>query len=576
MNKLEAIYTEETNCQDCYKCIRHCPVKAIKIENHSASIIHSQCIFCGKCVSVCPSGAKKLRNDVQTAQFLLKQSKPVILSLAPTYPIDFDKYTKSQFIYALKQLGFARVSETALGAEILSERTSDWLSEQKSGVYISSCCPSIVHLIQKYYPKLSANITPLKSPAQIHASYLRELYGDVTIIFAGPCIAKKTELAYPDNNINLALSFQELEELLQDAGLQPEYIKPHETQSFEPFEAHNGKAYPVDGGMLNSMKPNVAGMDASFMSFSGIENVKSILNNLPEVNNGRLFLELMTCTGGCINGPGRTSEKSIATSRLQIIEDCNSINHSLEPLDFKGNIYQPYNFLKAVNGITYSEKLILKTLNDIGKNNELDELNCGGCGYYTCRLFAKAILDEKAESQMCVSYMRRMAQNKAYVLLEKIPYGFVIVDEDLKITESNRLFASICGPDVVLAFDAKPGLEGADISKVTSISRLFQNLLESGNDRIEKQIRFDNTVLHVSVFTIQKHKKVCAIVQNPDTGTINRDDLLESMQQIIRENMQTAQKVAGLLGENASKTECTLNKIIDSYSGERYEDKYVY
>lgn len=576
MNKLEAIYTEETNCQDCYKCIRHCPVKAIKIENHSASIIHSQCIFCGKCVSVCPSGAKKLRNDVQTAQYLLKQSKPVILSLAPSYPVDFDTYSKSQLIHALKQLGFARISETALGAEILSARTSAWLSQQKPGVYLSSCCPSMVHLIQKYYPNLSSHIAPFKSPAQVHAAYLREIYGDVTIIFAGPCIAKKVELAYPDNNINLALSFQELDELLQDSGLQPEFIQAEKAESFEPFEAHNGKAYPIDGGMLNAIKPNVAGMDASFMSFSGIENVKSILSNLPETNNGRLFLELMSCTGGCINGPGRTNKKSIATSRLQIIKDCEKVNNDFLKLDFQGNIQQNYNFLQAVNGKEYPDKLILKTLNDIGKNSETDELNCGGCGYYTCRQFAKAILADKAEPQMCVSYMRRMAQNKAYVLLEKMPYGFVIVNEELKITESNRLFASICGPDVMLAYDAKPGLEGADISKVTSISRLFKNLLESGNDRIEKQIRFDNTILHVSVFTIQKHKKVCAIVQNPDTGTINRDYLMEKMQQVIKENMQTAQKVAGLLGENASKTECSLNKIIDSFSGERYEDSYVY
>ena len=576
MNKLEAIYTEETNCQDCYKCIRHCPVKAIKIENHSASIIHSQCIFCGKCVSVCPSGAKKLRNDVQTAKFLLKQSKPVILSLAPSYPVDFDKYTKAQLINVLKQLGFARISETAIGAEILSASLSEWLPQQKPGVYLSSCCPSLVHLIQKYYPDLSAKITPFKSPAQVHASYLRELYGDVCVIFAGPCIAKKTELSYPDNNINLALSFQELDELIQESGLQPELINKTNHDSFEPFEAQNGRAYPVDGGMLNSMKPNVAGMDASFMSFSGIENVKSILSNLPKKNNGRLFLELMTCTGGCINGPGRTNDKSIAKNRLQIIEHCEEVNPDIYQLDFNGDIQQKYNFLKAVNGTNYPERLIIKTLNDIGKNIELDELNCGGCGYYTCRQFAKAILDEKAEPQMCVSYMRRMAQNKASILLQKMPYGFVIVDEELKITEANRLFASICGPDVVLAYDAKPGLEGANISKVTTFSRLFQNLLESGNDRIEKQIQFDNTVLHVSVFTIQKHKKVCAIVQNPDTGTISRDHLIEQMQQLIQENMQTAQKVAGLLGENASKTECAINKIIDSYSGERYEDRYVY
>lgn len=576
MNKKEAIYTEETNCQDCYKCVRHCPVKAIKIENHSASIIHSQCIFCGKCVSVCPSEAKKLRNDVRTAQFLLKQSKPVVLSLAPSYPVDFDRYSKGQLIAALKKLGFDRVSETALGAELLSARTGDWLARQKNGVYLSSCCPTIVHLIQKYYPRLTGNIIPLKSPAQVHAAYLRETYGDVTVIFAGPCIAKKTELAYPENNINLALSFQELDELLQTSGLQPEFIQADESDFFEPFEAHNGKAYPVDGGMLNSIQPKVAATDASFMSFSGLDNVKSILGNLPVKNNGQLFLELMACRGGCLNGPGRMNNKSIATGRLQIIENCDNVTACTNDLTVAEDIHQQYNFLKPVNNIEFSERLIKKTLNDIGKNIEADELNCGGCGYYTCRQFAKAILEEKAEPQMCVSYMRRMAQNKAYVLLQKMPYGFVIVDEHLRITESNRLFASICGPDVMLAYEAKPGLEGADIIKVSPLSRLFQNLLESGHDRIEKQIRFDKSILHVSVFTIQKHKQVCAIVQNPDTGTINRDDLIEMMQQVIRENMQTAQKVAGLLGENASRTECTINRILDSYNGERHEERYVY
>lgn len=576
MDKHEAIYTEETNCQDCYKCIRHCPVKAIKIENHSASIIHSQCIFCGKCVSVCPSGAKKLRNDVQTAQFLLKQSKPVILSLAPSYPIDFDNYSLDQLIFALKKLGFDRVSETALGAEILSAQTSQWLSEKNNGIFLSSCCPSIIHLIQKYYPELTGNILPLKSPAQVHASYLREIYGDICVIFAGPCIAKKTELDYPENNIDLVLSFQELDELLQGSGLQPEFIQTDKPEAFDPTEAHNGKIYPVDGGMLNSIKPNVSATDACFMSFSGLENVKSILNNLPQRNNGCLFLELMACTGGCINGPGRKNDKSIAINRVQIIENCKDNAHHAQEINFEGSIHQPYNFMKPVTSNQYSDKLIEKTLNDIGKNIDTDELNCGGCGYYTCRQFAKAILDEKAEPQMCVSYMRRMAQNKAYVLLQKMPYGFVIVNEKLKVTESNRLFASICGPDAMLAYDAKPGLEGADINKITPISRLLENLLESGNDRIEKQIRFNKTILHVSVFTIQKHKQVCAIVQNPDTGTINKDDLIEDMQQVIRENMQTAQKVAGLLGENASKTECTINKILDSYSGERYEDRYVY
>ncbi len=576
MNKLEAIYTEEINCQDCYKCIRHCPVKAIKIENHSASIIHDDCIFCGKCVSVCPAGAKKLRNDTQIARFLLKQSKPVAISLAPSYISSFSNYTKQQLICALKKLGFDIVSETAIGAEILSANIDSWIPEQKPGMYISSCCPSVVSLINKYYPDFNKKIVPFKTPAQIHASFLRETYGDIHVIFAGPCIAKKNELKYPDNDLDLALSFNELDELLESNGLSPDFIVAEGNEKFEPVEAKNGIMYPVDGGMIYASSLKLNDSKVQFMSFSGLDNITSILNNPINTFNDKVFFEFMACQGGCINGPCASNDQSLAQSRILISHNYHqNIGEPVE-IKFHKDITLDYNFIKPVVKKKYHDVQIRSVLKDINKNSEEDELNCGGCGYYTCRQFATAILDGKAEPQMCVSYMRNMAQNKASVLLQKMPYGFVIVNEDMKIVESNKLFARICGKDALLAYDALPGLEGADISKITNFSRLFKNLLESGNDVIEKQIHFDRNVLHISVFTIQKHKQVCAIVENPDMGNINRDDLIGMMQKVIRDNMATAQKVAGLLGENASDTESAINKILDSYCGGNYQERYVY
>ncbi len=572
MNIQEAIYTEKNNCQDCYKCIRHCPVKAIKMENHSASIVHDLCVFCGECTNVCPVGAKKIRNDTHTASFLLNQTKPVVLSLAPSYLLDFNSYSKSQLIYALKALGFSHVSETAIGAEILSENINFWLKKKKSGVYLSSCCPTIVHLIQKYYPEHADKITPFLSPAEIHAQYLREIYGDIIVVFAGPCIAKKTEMQFPNNEIDLVLTFKELNNMLQKVGLSSEFIKVEKDEKFEPFEATAGHLYPIDGGMLNNIIPEIQAINASYMSFSGLTNIKNLLSNLPTSPSKPLFIELLACSGGCVSGPGRTNKDSIAKSRSEIINQENDKKYKRLNISLQQSIDMDFHFLPKVEETEYSETQICESLASTGKLNEKDELNCGGCGYSTCRQFAKAILDGKAERQMCVGYMRKMAQNKASVLLQKMPYGVVVVDEDLKILESNKSFAKIWGDEVALAFEAKPGLEGANIEKITHLSRLFKNLLESGNERIEKNLKINGELIHISLFTIQKHKQVCAILKTPGKNHQNYDEINKKLKKVIKENMETAQKVAGLLGDNAANTECLINTVLDSnQKDESYE-----
>ncbi|MDY0201339.1 MAG: [Fe-Fe] hydrogenase large subunit C-terminal domain-containing protein [Bacteroidales bacterium] len=578
MNKQKAIYTESNNCQDCYKCIRHCPVKAIKIEDHLASVMYDLCVYCGVCTTVCPVGAKKIRNDIQTVDYFLQQKDPVYLSLAPSFISDFKEYSEHQFLGALRELGFTAVSETALGAEYLSDELRVWLEDQKNGVHISTCCPTIVELIQKYYPQHIDKLTPFASPLQIHARLIKRMHPNAKVVFAGPCIAKKEEVESAGNVVDAVLTFKELQEMLDSGGMGPEFVKFDGSESFYPFNAEAGKYYPIDGGMSNSLSKGVAQTSSAFMSFSGMSTVKALLENLPQSPSSPLFLELLACDGGCINGPGRISPFNIVQAREDVLKSINA--EVLEST--KKSFYQPVNvsadfhFNSSVDASVYSEAEITETLTSIGKFSSTDELNCGGCGYSTCKAFVRAILDGKAESQMCVSYMRKMAQNKASVLLHKMPYGVVIVDDKLKVIESNQIFASIWDESSRLAYEAKPGLEGVSIDKLTPLSRLFQNLLESGHERIERDLNHKGRLLHVSLFTIQKHKQVCAIVRVPGEHEVSLDDVIVRLKNVIRENMLTAQKAASVLGENAANTECVINTVIDSFTGGSSYEKDVY
>lgn len=568
MDILNAIFTEKNNCQDCYKCVRRCPVKAIKIDDHMASVVQELCIYCGKCVQVCPAQAKKVRNDLSGAKYLVNSKDPVILSLAPSYRTEFSDYSHKQLLEAFTQLGFKHISETAIGAEIVSEVTLDWLNNKDKGVYFSSCCPVVVQLISKYHRDYFGNIAPFDSPMQAHAKYLKKNYGtNAKVIFAGPCIAKKEEIDKFSEGTDIVLTFEELREWLHSEVLDPEYLPENKLQTYDIETAGKGNLYPIDGGMIATMKDSVTTTDTSFMSFSGIQNVKGVLENLPQDINHKLFLELLACEGGCINGPCISKAESLVVRRLNSLNDA---KESVSKSNFNKNnsdfiIDKDYSAIHSVMKCVYSNQDIKDALSIVGKLSEKDELNCGGCGYETCRQFAKAILDGKAERHMCVSYMRKVAHNKATVLLQKMPYGVVLIDENLRIIESNKHFAEFISTEAKRIYEIKPGMEGADIRKLTPLYKLFANSLENGITEFEKDLRMDEKLFHLSIFSIQKYKIVSGIIYPLNEEFMNKDLLIGKLKDVIRDNLSMAQKAAFLLGENASRTETMLNTIIDSY-----------
>lgn len=567
MDVFKPVYTELNDCQDCYKCIRECKLKAIKVVNNSAQILHNDCIYCGTCTLICPVNAKKVRDDLKSVKGLLKRKKQVIVSLAPSFVTEFPNLSDDQMVSALKSLGFFAVSETALGAQEVSKQVSSFIEDQKQGIYISSACPSVVEMICKHYPQYKNNITPFLSPLLTHAKFLKKEYGeDNHVVFIGPCIAKKSESDEFPDLLEASLTFLDLKRWFEEENIDP-YLFPEEKKHdiFVPGKAGKGILYPIDGGMIMGVKKNTTATDAVYMTFSGINNIQNVLTDLEKYKKpGVMFLELLACDGGCVNGPGTDKNYSTAIKRLEVINKVGNEAGITLNVDFP--ITRDFDSIEAIEIVEHSENSIKEALTMVGKYSDKDEINCGGCGYNSCREFAGALLEDRSEPNMCVSYMRKIAHEKSTALLRKIPSGVVIVDDQLKIREANLSFARMMGEEIEQLYDTVPALVDADLHKIAPFHKLFSSALSTGVDNLERDIRFGNKMFHITIFSIHKNKLVGAILRDMSQPYIQREEVISRAKSVNQKNLETVQKIAYLLGENASETEEMLNSIVEFYT----------
>ncbi len=563
MNRQTPIYTERTECQDCFKCIRECPVKAIKVENACAAVMPDLCIMCGHCVKICPNGAKHVRDDLSRARGLLTSNKQVFASLAPSFVTEFADIPAVAVIGAIKKLGFQGVSETALGAEMVSKSAAKLLQDRTPRIIISTACPVVVNYVTKYYPQYTDCLMPHVSPVLAHCNLLRETYGrHIGIVFFSPCIGKKGEADANPGLLQIALTFEDLRRWTVEEGLSLE-VGTGDFETFVPYCAKKGALYPVDGGMMAGVKENCSVIESDCMSFSGIRNIRKALAGLDETRLSHpVFLELMACEGGCVNGPKASRRQSTALKRTQVIDYAGSPRAEIplpaEAPEMRQRVPDP------VPVREYSDKVIRQILQTVGKYSQEDELNCGGCGYDNCREFAKALIDGKAEKVMCIAYMRKLAQKKTNALMEKVPSAIVLVDEELRIIECNLNFATILGPDVGKAFRSKPGLEGVFLREIAPFYSLFKTVLEKDQDFLNRDLRYKKSVLHVDIFSIEKNHVVCGIFQDITKPTIHKEAMIQKAQEVIKKNLSTVQQIAYLLGENAAESEVILKSIIQS------------
>ncbi len=567
MDICKPVYTEQNDCQDCYKCIRECKLKAIKVVNNAAQILHKDCIYCGICTLICPVNAKKIRDDLKSVKSLLKRKQKVLVSLAPSFVTEFPNLSDEQMVSALQALGFLAVSETALGAQEVSKQVSHFIEEKKNGIYISSACPSVVELICKHYPQYKNNITPFLSPLLTHAKFLKQEYGqDMHVVFIGPCIAKKSESDEFPDLLDAALTFSDLRKWFEEENIDP-YLFPEEKAKdvFVPGKAGKGILYPIDGGMIMGVKNNTTATDAVYMTFSGINNIQNVLTDLEKYKKpGVMFLELLACDGGCVNGPGTDKNYSTAIKRIEVINKLGVEKGVQLNVDF--SIARDFNSIEAIEIVEHPESKLKEALSMVGKYSDKDEINCGGCGYNSCREFASALLEDKSEPNMCVSYMRKIAHEKSTAILRKIPSGVVIVDDQLKIREANLSFARMMGEEIEQLYETIPALADADLHKIAPFHKLFSSALSTGVDNLERDIRFGNKMFHITIFSIHKNKLVGAILRDMSQPYIQREEVISRAKAVNQKNLETVQKIAYLLGENASETEEMLNSIVEFYT----------
>ncbi|HTZ18172.1 MAG TPA: [Fe-Fe] hydrogenase large subunit C-terminal domain-containing protein [Dissulfurispiraceae bacterium] len=565
------IYTVKTECQDCYKCIRECPVKAIKVEGASASVMPELCVLCGHCVNACPHGAKQVRDDLPRAKDLISERQKVVASLDPSFISEFDGVSPGGFIRGLKMLGFWGVSEAALGAELVSSQAFRLLDESEKSVFISSSCPTVVQYLRRYQPDYAKHIMHFMSPVLAHARLLRQHYGEkVGVIFIGPCIARKKDADDHPELIDVTITFEDIRRWFDDAGIDVSSLAETKGDVFIPRHSNEGALYSVVGGMIESIRgQKKKALHAQFIAFSGIRRLKNALRGFEEVlPDGNLLLELSACFGGCVNGPKSLTRAATVAKRYRVIRYARpAAPRNTESTDIHLE-YPP----DPVRQADYTEEMVRDVLRQVGKYSEKDELNCSGCGYDSCRDFAEASLSGKAERSMCAGYMRQLAQKKADILIRKMPSAAVIVDNELRIVECNPNFSSIFrkdDPDT----DEPMQLEGMLLTEVVPFHEIFRQVLKSGEDVAEKNLRFHGRILHGTIFTIEKNSLIGALFEDITMPAMKREEIIKRARHVIQQNLQTVQKIAYLMGENAAESEIILNSIVDSFTVKEMEDE---
>jgi iron only hydrogenase large subunit-like protein/uncharacterized Fe-S cluster-containing protein len=572
MNYLNPIFTEKRECQDCYKCVRNCPVKAIKVEGGYASVVPELCIFCGYCVEVCPNGAKKVRDDLANARQLLERKPSVYVSLAPSYVTEFPGISGPQMVAALKRLGFAGVSETALGAQQVSAQAAALLKERPDRALASSACPTVVAYLQKHRLNGANLLTGLMSPLLTHCQMMRQALGaEIGIVFIGPCIAKKLEAAQHPELLDVVLTFEDLRRWLEQEKLALENLTPAASDAFVPERAAEGAWYPVDGGMIAGMKSACAVNDCSLMAFSGLGAIKKALDGVEGIKlEHGLFLELLACEGGCVNGPKVHRRGATVAKRQRVFQAAPPTTVSLPRLP---QVATPTSFLVAPPvGIVVPDSQVREALRSVGKSSAEDELNCGGCGYDSCREFGIALINQKAERSMCVTYMRQLAHKKANALIQKMPSAVVIVNEALRVIEFNAAFVGMFALAKPANAAAPTTIEGIALAEIMPFATLFHGVMKSGEDILDRDLRYQNTILHATIFSIEKHCLVGGILQDITKPAVRKEQVIRKAREVIQKQLATTQQIAYLLGENAAEAEITLNSIIDSFSPPKLDE----
>ena len=550
---------KKSNCKNCYKCIRHCPVKSIRFSGNQAHIIGNECILCGQCFVVCPQNAKEISSETEKVRVLIQSGAPVVVSLAPSFIANYDGVGITAMKKALKKLGFYDVEETAIGASIVKTEYEKMMAAEDRDVIISSCCHSVNLLIQKYFPKEIPCLADIMSPMQAHAADIKKRIPDAKVVFIGPCVAKKDEAEYYEGLVDGVLTYEDLAKWMETENISIE----RETDSDEFSRA---RFFPTTGGILKTMAKVSA---YTYMAIDGVENCIAALKDIESGSVHKCFIEMSACVGSCVGGP--VMEKYHRSP----IKDYAAVAKYAGDKDFKVEQPDSLSIHKTFTVIekklsTPSEYEIQEILRKMGKTRPEDMLNCGSCGYDTCREKAIAIFQGKAEISMCLPYLEQKAESFSDCIVNNTPNGLIVLNEKLEVQQINdaaRKIMNIRSASDVLGEEAVRILDTEIFMRVLRTGRSVRDertYLAEYKKYVEQTVVYDNTY----------HLLVC--IMRDITDEENEREKKESISRqtvevadrVVDKQMRIVQEIASLLGETAAETKIALTKLKESISDE--------
>ena len=551
---------KKSNCKNCYKCIRHCPVKSIRFSGNQAYIIDNECILCGQCFVVCPQDAKQIVDETEKVKVLLQSGAPVYVSIAPSFIANYEGVGIESMRSALQKLGFADVEETALGATIVKKEYDRIINEENRDILISSCCHSINLLIQKYFPNQLPYLANVLSPMQAHCNDIKSRESDAKTVFIGPCVAKKDEAEYYKGIVDAVLTFDELTKWLKEENIELD-------AGFNKVEESRARFFPTTGGILKTMAKD--NPEYTYMAIDGVENCIAALRDIENGKIHKCFIEMSACVGSCVGGP--VMEKFHRSP----VKDYMAISNFAGSKDF--DIAQPDNLSLKKTFMMIEKKLqpptdqeINNILRQMGKFKPSDELNCGSCGYDTCREKAIAIYQGKAEISMCLPYLKDKAESFSDTIVKNTPNGLLVLNEALEVQQINSSALKIInlhsandilGDLVVRILDPKPFMDVLNTGKSIINNRVY--LAE-----YEKYV--DQTILYD-----KEYKLIICIMRDitdEETERSKKEDIsrqtVEIADKVVDKQMRIVQEIASLLGETAAETKIALTKLKESIADE--------
>jgi len=552
---------KKSNCKNCYKCIRHCPVKAIRFSGNQAHIIGNECILCGQCFVVCPQNAKEIVDETEKVKVFLQSGDPVIVSLAPSFVANYDDVGIEAMRRALKKLGFADVEETALGATMVKTEYERILREEKRDILISSCCHSINLLIQKHFPASLQYLADVMSPMQAHCQDIKRRYPNAKTVFIGPCVAKKDEAEYYKGIVDAVLTFEELTEWFKAEKIELEHV-------MDADECSRARFFPTTGGVLKTMAERMPGY--TYFAIDGVDNCIAALKDIECGKTHRCFIEMSACVGSCAGGPVMEKYKKYSP-----VMDYVTISQYAGEKDFAvdqpdaAELKKMFGFIERKLSMP-SEEEIARILRQMGKTRPSQELNCGSCGYNTCREKAIAVAQGKAEISMCLPYLKDKAESFSDTIVKNSPNGLIVLNEQLEVQQINaaarrimniRFATDVLGDQVVRILD--PGI--------------FLEVLETGRNVIERRgylAEYSRYVEQSVVYDRESHMLI-DIMRDVTEEELAREkketishQTIDVADRVVEKQMRIVQEIASLLGETVAETKIALTKLKESIADE--------